>query len=107
MRTRAQAIDLIACTKRCLLRDARFLCTIFLSAMRSITDCCAWNSFIAAALSPAAIAFLTFLTALRSADFRLALRLRVASACRARFLACAVLAIENSWFSGVAKKGRA
>ena len=47
------------------------------------------------------------LVALRSADFRLALRLRVASAWRARFLACAVLAIEKSWFSGVTKKDRA
>src|SRR6266704_4006778 len=97
----------MACAKRCLLREARFLCTIFLSAMRSITDCWAWNSFVAAALSPATIAFLTFLTALRSADLILVLRLRVASDCRARFLACAVLAIENSWFSGVAKKDRA
>jgi hypothetical protein len=40
-----------------------------LSAIRSIT---AWDSRsvdVAAALSPVAIAFLTFLTAVRSADF--------------------------------------
>jgi len=59
---------LIACANRCLLREARFLCTTFLSATRSITDCCTRNSLSAAALSPAAIAFFTFLIALRSAD---------------------------------------
>src|SRR5208283_280481 len=85
---------LSACARRCLLREAMFLCTIFLSAKRSITPCCAWNTFSAAALSPAAMAFLTLRTALRSADFRLALRLCVAADCRARFFACAVFAIN-------------
>src|SRR2546430_12546009 len=94
----------MACASRCLLREARFLCTIFLSAMRSITDCWAWNSFVAAALSPATIAFLTFLTALRSADRRLALRFRVASFCRARFLAWAVLAMKISAFLECGKR---
>ena len=40
-----------------------------------------------------AIAFVTFFTAVRSSDLRLALRLRVASACRARLRACAVFAM--------------
>jgi hypothetical protein len=54
-----QGIALMACANRILLRDAVFLCTTFLSAMRSITDCCDCSSFAAADLSPAEIAFLT------------------------------------------------
>src|SRR5689334_18531023 len=81
---RAYASALMACDRRDLVRDARFLCTIFLSAMRSITACDSCRVFRAAALSPAAIDLRTFFTAERSADLRLALRLRVASACRAR-----------------------
>src|SRR5690348_16767297 len=65
-----------------------------LSAMRSITACDSLNVAVAAALSPEAIAFFTFFTAVRSADFWLALRWRVASACRARLRACAVLAMS-------------
>src|SRR6476620_8226562 len=61
--------------------------------MRSITDCWACSSLVAATLSPAPIAFLTFLIAVRSDDLRLALRCRVASACRARLRAWAVLAM--------------
>src|SRR6266513_5903247 len=64
---------LMACASRVLFRDAVFLCTTFLSAMRSITDCCALNSLVAAALSPPAMAFLTFFSAVRSDDLRLAL----------------------------------
>src|SRR5436190_18052676 len=85
---------LIACARRDLVRDARFLWTIFLSAIRSMTACDACSVFAAAVLSPAPMDFFTFLTAVRSADFMLALRLRVCSACRARLRACAVLAME-------------
>src|SRR6185312_15574710 len=91
--TMRYASALIACASRDFVREARFLCTIRLSAMRSITACDSRNVAAAAALSPAAIAFLTFLTAVRSADFWLALRWRVVSACRARLRACAVFAI--------------
>src|SRR6185503_11012383 len=76
-------------------RDTTFLWTIFLSAMRSMTACDSCNVLVAAALSPVAMALRTFFTAVRSSDFWLALRMRVASACRARFLACAELAMEE------------
>src|SRR4051812_10133530 len=85
---------LIACARRDFVLDARFLCTMRLSAMRSMTACDSRSVVVAAALSPVAIAFLTFLTAVRSADFKLALRWRVASAWRARLRACAVLAMK-------------
>src|SRR5437764_7950054 len=85
---------LIACARRDLVRDARFLGTIFLSAIRSMTACDACSVFAAAVLSPAPMDFFTFLTAVRSADFMLALRLRVCSACRARLRACAELAMD-------------
>ena len=65
------ASALMACARRDFVRDAEFLWTIFLSAMRSITACDAWNSLSASALSPAAIALRTFLTAVRSAERRL------------------------------------
>src|SRR5689334_4164168 len=79
--------------KRDLVRETRFLCTTRLSAMRSITACDSWYVLAAAALSPEAMALRTFLTAVRSSDFWLALRWRVASAWRARFLAWAELAM--------------
>src|SRR6188768_1180631 len=63
--------------------------------MRSITACDSRNVAVAAALSPLAIAFFTFLTAVRNADFWLALRWRVASAWRARLRACAELAMKS------------
>ena len=87
---------MIACASRDFVRDAAFLCTIFFSVIRSIADCDACIVFAAAALSPASIAYFTFLTALRSSDLRLALRLRVASACRARLRACAEFAMDRS-----------
>src|SRR6266567_1192668 len=93
-RNEHQDIALIACASRALFRDAVFLWTIFLSAMRSITACCACISLVAAALSPASTALRTFLTAVRSADFKLALCRRVVSACRARFRAWAVFAMR-------------
>src|SRR5436189_4977032 len=85
----------MACANRILLRDAVFLWTILLSAMRSMIDCCDCNSLVAAVLSPAVIAFLTFFTALRSDDLRPALRCRVFSAWRARFRAWAEFAMKN------------
>ena len=51
------AIALIAWERRDFVRDARFLWTIFLSAMRSITACDALSVATAAALSPADIAW--------------------------------------------------
>ena len=60
-----------------------------------------FNVVVAAALSPDAIAFLTFFTAVRNSDLRLALRMRVASACRARLRAWAELAmVPGSLCSG-------
>ncbi len=88
------ASALIAVDRRDFVRETMFLWTIFLSAILSITACDSCRVLAAAALSPVAMAFLTFLTAVRSADFWLALRMRVASACRARFLACAELAMD-------------
>src|SRR5262249_39284999 len=99
-----QGIDLIAWASRCLLRAARFLCTTFLSAMRSITDCSARSCLTAAALSPAAMAFFTFLIAVRTADLTLALCLRLTSDCRARLRACAVLAMRILQFLEGQKK---
>src|SRR5438034_10309131 len=72
--------------------------------MRSITACWLCSSLVAAALSPVAIALRTFLTAVRSADFKLALWRRVASACRARLRAWAVLAICETFFAGAGEK---
>ena len=74
-RASAMPDALIACARRDFVRDARFLWTIFLSAMRSITACDAWNCFCAAALSPAAIALRTLLDggAQRRAQARVAL----------------------------------
>ena len=72
------------------------MCTIFLSATRSMMPCDICRVFAAAALSPAMIAFFTFLTAVRSVDLIVALRLRVTSDCLARFRACAELAMELS-----------
>src|SRR5438067_12376079 len=89
-----QDIALIACASRDFVRDARFLWTIFLSATRSMMPCDICIVFAATALSPAAVAFFTFLTAVRSVDFIVALRLRVTSACLARLRACAELAME-------------
>src|SRR4030095_5653867 len=85
----------MADAKRDFVRETIFLCTTFLSAMLSITACDSWNVLAAAALSPAAIALRTFLTAVRSSDFWLALRWRVISAWRARFLAWAELAMTS------------
>ena len=70
--------------------------TILLSAMRSITACDAFSSFIAAALSPVAIALRTFLTAVRSVERRPAFRLLVAAAWRARLRAWALLAMGRN-----------
>jgi len=84
---------LIACARRDFVRDARFLCTTFLSAMRSMTTCETLSVAAAAALSPAAIAFFTCLTAVRNDERRLALCLFLVVACRARLRAWALLAI--------------
>src|SRR5947199_1207391 len=59
-----------------------------------MTPCDICSVFAAVALSPAMIAFFTFLTAVRSVDFIVALRLRVTSVCLARLRACAELAME-------------
>src|SRR5215831_3968082 len=83
----------MACARRDFVRDARFLCTIFLYATRSMTACEALSVAAAAALSPAAIAFLTCLTAVRNDERRLALCLFLVIACRPRFRAWAVFAI--------------
>src|SRR5438552_12733935 len=72
--------------------------------MRSITACWLCSSLVAAALSPVAIALRTFLTAVRRADFKLALWRRVASACRARLRAWAVLAMCETFFAGAGEK---
>src|SRR6185436_4964993 len=105
---RRQAIALMAWARRDFVRDARFLWTIFLSAMRSMTACEALSFSIATALSPPAIAFLTSFTAVRNDERRLALCLLVCPACRARFLAWALFAMSrNSFVSGVAGKDQA
>ena len=67
-----------------------------LSAMRSMTACDSRKVVVAAALSPVAICFLTFLTAVRSADFRLALRWRVGHEIRSLFENGAALASHRS-----------
>src|SRR6516165_148243 len=87
----------MACARRDFVRDARFLCTIFLSATRSTTACEALSVAAAAALSPAAIAFLTCLTAVRNDERRLALCLFLVIACRARLRAWALFAILFSF----------
>src|SRR6185369_12599407 len=69
---RRQASALMACASRAFVRDTIFLCTTFLSAIRSITACDSVRVLAAAALSPEAIALRTFLTAVRSSDFWLA-----------------------------------
>src|SRR6185369_496893 len=89
-----QAMALMACARRDFVRDARFLCTIFLSAMRSMTACEALSFSAAAALSPPAIALRTALTAVRNDERRLALCLLVCAACRARFLAWALFGMR-------------
>ena len=66
-----------------------------LSAMRSMTACDSRRVVVEAELSPVAIAFLTFLIAVRIDYLRLALRWRVASAWRARLRACAELAMKS------------
>ena len=63
----------MAADRRLLWRDAVFLWMIFLSAIESNTLVDALKTPRAAALSPASIAFLTRLMALRSSVRRLAL----------------------------------
>ena len=64
---------MIAAERRLFWRAARFLCTMFLSAMESITGCDSLNTACAAALSPASIALRTFLIAVRKVERRLML----------------------------------
>jgi hypothetical protein len=61
--------------------------------MRSIVLVALCSMVWAALLSPASIAFLTFFTAVRSSERRLALCWRCCSLCRERFLAEAVFAM--------------
>ena len=83
----------MAADRRLLWRAALFLWMMFLSAIESIVLAARCNTACAAALSPASIAFFTFLTAVRSSERRLALCWRRFSLWRARFLADAVLAM--------------
>jgi hypothetical protein len=62
-----------AAAKRLLLREAVFLCTIFLSATLSITDCAVLKASAALALSPFSTALRTALMAVRIFDFMLEL----------------------------------
>src|SRR5258705_5690075 len=94
-----QAMPLIACERRDFVRDARFLWTIFLSAMRSITACDAFNFCVAAALSPLWIALRTCFTAVRSDDLKLALCLLLFPSFRARFLSSAPFALDGKSFT--------
>jgi hypothetical protein len=59
-----------------------------------MTDCDALSVAAAAALSPAAIAFLTCFTAVRNDERRLALCLFLTVACRARLRAWALFAMR-------------
>ena len=70
------ASALMADDRRDFVRETRFLCTIFLSAMRSITACDSCIVLAAAALSPVAMALLDLLY--RGAQFRLEARVTLA-----------------------------
>src|SRR6267143_3063412 len=88
-------IALSRAASRLLCRAASFLWMTFLSAMRSMIPEASLKVFRAAALSPAAIALVTLLMALVSAERRLALCLRRFSAWRAALRAPFVFAMRN------------
>lgn len=83
----------MAADKRLLCRAALFLWIIFLSAILSMVLIESEKTALAAVLSPAMIAFCTFLIALRRVERKLTLWIRCLTACRARLRACALFAI--------------
>src|SRR6266481_3026961 len=84
----------MAADKRLLWRAALFLWMIFLSAMLSSELTEFWYTACAADLSPASMALVTFLIAVRNSERRLLLCAFCLTAWRARLRACAVLAIR-------------
>ena len=83
----------MACARRLFCRAAALRCRTFFAATRSITLRDASSAAAAAVLSPAAIAFLTFLIAVRTAVRKLKLWLWRLSAWRARLRADLILAM--------------
>src|SRR5258706_15572397 len=99
LQVRGAPSALICAARRLLCRAALFLWMTRLLAMRSMVAVSALSTLIAAAWSPAAMAFWTFLIALRKPVRRLTLAARCLTEVRARFAACLVLAMGVASFS--------